>query len=221
MTYTKGVRGRIPENLAGQQFHRLTAIVRDASKTSRVHWTCLCECGNTSSVAACDLKSGHTKSCGCWNAEARVVNNTTHGMSGTPTYICWTNMIDRCNDPTNKRYDSYGGRGIKVCTSWLKFENFLEDMGTRPKGLTLERIDVNGNYEPANCKWATQKEQANNWRKSIRTEYQGQTYTASQLSEILDVKYERVVWAIKRYGADWYSYIVRAAAEIGKEKQNA
>lgn len=217
MTYVKGVRGRVAENLSGQKFNRLTAIDRDASKTKRVYWNCTCECGSFISVAACDLKSGHTKSCGCFNQESRIANNTTHGMSGTPTYISWLNMIDRCYDHTNKRFDSYGGRGIYVCDSWKTFEGFFADMGVRPAKMTLERIDVNGNYDPSNCKWATAKEQANNWRKSIRAKYQGSTYTATQLSEMLEVNYERIVWAIKKYGDGWHDYIVRAAAEIGKE----
>ena len=88
--------------------------------------------------------------------------------------------------------------------------------GQRAEGMTLERIDVNGDYEPSNCKWATPKEQANNWRKSIRAEYQGKSYTAKQLAELLETPYGRVFWAIKRYGSDWHAYIVSAAAEIGK-----
>lgn len=217
MTCVKGVRGRVAENLSGQKFNRLTAICRDTSKAKRVYWNCSCECGAFVSVSACDLKSGHTKSCGCFNQEARIANNTTHGMSGTPTYISWLNMIDRCYDSTNKRFDSYGGRGICVCDAWRTFDGFFADMGVRPEGMTLERIDVDGNYDPFNCKWATHKEQANNWRKSIRAEYMGKSYTAKQLSELLGVNYGRVVWAIKRYGVSWHDYIVRAAAAIGKE----
>lgn len=215
MTYVKGVRGRIAEDLTGKTFNRLTAIHRDESKTERVHWVCKCSCGNQRSVSSCDLKSGHTKSCGCWNLEAIVVNNTTHGMSGSPIYVVWTNMIARCYDSANKRFISYGGRGITVCDKWRAFEGFFADMGDRPNGMTLERVDVNGNYSPNNCKWATQKEQANNWRKSLRATYKGESFTAMQLSEMLGVKYERIVWAIKRYGDGWHDYIVRAAAEIG------
>ena len=215
---TKGVRGRVAEDLRGSAFNRLTVMERDTTKARRPHWMCRCDCGSLVSVASCDLKSGHTKSCGCWNAEDKVTSNTTHGYSRTPTYISWTNMRNRCTKPSDKRYSSYGGRGIKVCESWMNsFEEFLSDMGEKPKGMTLERIDVNGNYEPGNCKWATPKEQANNWRKSLRADYKGESFTAMQLSEMLGVNYERVVWAIKRYGDGWHDYIVRAAAEIGRQ----
>jgi len=209
----RGKRAVIP---SGEVFNRLTVIDRDESKTQRAYWRCKCECGAIVSISACDVKSGHSKSCGCLNQEARIKNNTTHGMSGTPTYISWTNMVDRCCDTTNKRFAHYGGRGIRVCDEWMKFDGFLKDMGARPDKLTLERVDVDGNYEPSNCKWATKKEQANNLRKSIRAIYQGQSYTASQLADLLDVPYERVYWAIKRYGEDWHGHITRAAAEIGK-----
>ena len=150
---TKGVRGRVAEDLRGSAFNRLTVMERDTTKARRPHWMCRCDCGSLVSVASCDLKSGHTKSCGCWNAEDKVTSNTTHGYSRTPTYISWTNMRNRCTKPSDKRYSSYGGRGIKVCESWMNsFEEFLSDMGEKPKGMTLERIDVNGNYEPGNCK---------------------------------------------------------------------
>lgn len=217
MSWPKGKpRGATAEIPVGARFNRLTVLERDFDKVRRVHWKCICDCGIHISAAACDVKSGHTKSCGCANQESRVINNTKHGKNRTPTYVVWSNMLARCTNPNLRDYKNYGGRGITICDQWRTFEGFFADMGERPDGLTLERIDVDGNYDPANCKWATPKEQANNWRKSIRATYMGKSYTAMQLSEMLNVSHERVVWAIKRYREGWHDYIVRAAAEIGK-----
>ncbi len=103
------------------------------------------------------LKSGNTKACGCLHK--------THGMSEHPLYSVWGQMKERCQKPTNQAYKNYGGRGISVCERWESFENFLFDIGIPPKGLTLERMDNDGNYEPGNCKWATRSEQRANQRK--------------------------------------------------------
>jgi len=163
----------VAKQLAGQVFGRLTVVERFRSRKGRVTWLCRCECGALHEAVSHALTSGHTKSCGCWKDERNRATPVVHGhalrASGkSPTYYSWQAMLLRCNNPISKSYKDYGGRGITICDRWLKFENFLADMGERPKGLTLDRRNVNGDYEPGNCRWATRKEQAMNTRKASR-----------------------------------------------------
>ncbi len=125
-------------------------------------WVCECECGDLCTATGNGLQRGANVSCG----KKKHPTHITHGMTGTGAHKTWNTLRRRCLDPSFKQYKDYGGRGITFCDRWKDFKNFYEDMGDRPVGKTIDRIDVNGNYEPYNCKWSTHKEQCNNKRNS-------------------------------------------------------
>ncbi|MCK5015416.1 MAG: AP2 domain-containing protein [Candidatus Omnitrophica bacterium] len=151
-------------DLTDQKFGRLTVICRvENDKNGIAVWRCLCVCGNIKNIRGNNLVRG-TKSCGCLQKESASKCFMTHGMRNTSEYKVWLDIRQRCNNPNNKSYVNYGGRGITVCEKWLKFENFFEDMGNRPDGLTIERIDNDKGYYKENCKWATYSEQGRNKR---------------------------------------------------------
>lgn len=161
-------------NLTGQKFGCLTVISRSVdhiqpSGTKRAKWLCRCECGNNVEVTGINLRRGKTKSCGCITKDLnRRRRGTFHGESHTKLYHVWSQMIQRCTNPKQKKYPIYGGRGITVCEEWkysyLRFRNWAMTNGYA-EGLSIDRIDVDGNYEPSNCRWATSLEQAANKRK--------------------------------------------------------
>lgn len=173
------------QGVAGHKFHRLTLLNEAAERRNgRVVWDCQCDCGNKIIARLAQLKSGNTKSCGCLNKELTVQRNIAtalHGMTDSRTFVSWDSMKQRCLNTNHKSYGDYGGRGITVCERWLEsFNNFLADMGERPEGKSLDRIDNDKGYEPTNCRWATHVEQGNNRRSSRLLTHAGKTQTAIQ-----------------------------------------
>lgn len=173
-------------DLVGQKFGRLLVVSRAGSdKRGEALWECECDCGVVTVVLGSNLRTGHTRSCGCYNDERRIEVHTKHKMSEEPIYGVWVHMIQRCINPKATFYYRYGGRGIKVCEEWMKFDNFYNDMGDCPEGGTIDRIDNNGNYEPGNCRWASQKINARNKSNNVNITYMGKTQCIAAWEEEL------------------------------------
>lgn len=174
-------------DLTGQRFGRLVVEgFAYTNKHRRSMWVCKCDCGQEKIVDIQHLKNGLTKSCGCLKVDRCKERDFTHGYTGTRLYNIWCGMIDRTERSNNHAYKNYGGRGISICEEWRNsFEAFYQWAIRHgyQDGLSIDRIDVNGNYCPENCRWATAKTQANNMRRNAKFEYKGQTLTLQQWAE--------------------------------------
>jgi hypothetical protein len=196
MSMKKGHKMPPRIDLAGQRFGNYAAE-RYAGNSS---WHCRCDCGTERIVTTSNLRRGNSLSCGCKKPEKSRIAATRHGMRDTSIYSTWLAMKQRCNNPNNTSYVNYGGRGIRICERWSSFENFLADMGEKPVGMEIERNDVNGNYEPSNCRWATLLEQANNTRRNNFVTYGGKTQTISQWARELSLSPATLYRRIEVYG---------------------
>lgn len=183
-------------DLCGKRFGKLTVIKRVGTMWGSPYYECKCDCGNTTYVSASNLRSGKTKTCGeCEH----------HNLSNTRIYRIYQGIKQRCLNPNNPSYEYYGKRGIKICKEWLddlmNFYNWSMDNGYEDS-LSIDRIDVNGNYEPSNCRWATMKEQANNTRNNHIVSYKGEEHTISEWADILNLDYKTVSRRISTEGWD-------------------
>lgn len=178
-------------DVTGERYGRLTAIAFARKIGGRRYWSFACDCGNTKEANLAQVRHGKILSCGCIMREHREAfgqANLRHGMSRTPTYKSWLHMVNRCtNSGRDQLWKYYGARGIKVCERWMVFDNFFADMGERPAGTTIDRVDVNGHYEPGNCRWATFIEQCNNRRTSRVVTFRGQSMTMAQLAKAFGI----------------------------------
>ncbi len=184
------------KDLAGQRFHRLTALRVVGTKRRTFLWLCRCDCGRETTVVTNQLTSGKTTSCGCQQRTAAL----RHGGCYDPEYRIWVAMRVRCDSRRAEKHPNHAGRGIRVCERWLgSYERFLEDMGRRPSARhTIERIDNNGNYEPGNCRWATYPEQALNRRNNRHLTLGGVTLTLKEWGARLGVKPTAILSRLRR-----------------------
>ena len=206
---TDAVHRRL-DDLTGKRFGKLTVIEYAYTKNKARHWKCLCDCGNYSYPVSNSLSMGHTKSCGCLNYEP---TSTTHGLSKkSALYFVWKELRHRCSNKNHKSYANYGGRGIRVCKEWENFKVFYdwaiengykeETLENGKNKLTIDRIDVNGNYEPTNCRFITNKEQARNKRNNVKVIYNGEEELLFDLCERFNIDYSLVYNRVKVYKWD-------------------
>ena len=192
-------------DLTGKCFGRLTVVCEAGRKHKEITWKCICDCGKTTIVPGYQLRSGKTKSCGCYMVDQTKKANTKHGMFGKPIYRTYFNMKNRCYNPNYYLYKDYGGRGISVCDEWLGengFSHFYEwakKNGYQP-GLSLDRIDCNGNYSPQNCRWTNMVVQQNNRRNNHIITANGKTHTMAEWSRITGIPYRTIQ---KRIYSGW------------------
>lgn len=185
-------------DLTGRKFGKLTVVCRvENNKHGQPQWKCICDCGNETVVVGQKLRKGITKSCGCLVYEQKT--RLKHGMTGTVLHNRWLNMKSRCYNKNNKSYCRYGARGITICEQWHDFKNFYNwamENGFSEE-LSLDRIDNGKGYSPDNCRWATPIQQANNTRRNVIVEYNGEKKTVSEHCRDLGLNYNNVIFRLE------------------------
>lgn len=196
------------KDLTGQRFGRLLVLERAGTYetpngSKKPLWLCRCDCGNTAKVVTQGLTTGTTNSCGCYQKEATGNRARVHGRTHTPTHQTWRGMRERCTNPNSNHYHLYGAKGVGFCERWDKFENFLEDMGERPEGTSLDRYpDPKGNYEPGNCRWATPAEQSRNTERTVMITWDGVTLCRKDWAERLGITTVALKVRLKKWGLE-------------------
>lgn len=176
-------------DLTNRRVNKLRVLRRVDNVGRQPAWLCLCDCGTEKRVLGLHLRANKPVDCGCGYVQRQRDSHVRHGMTDTPEWKAWNSMVQRCTCITHASWKHYGGRGIKVCKRWLVFENFYADMGPRPEGMSLDRIDNAKGYKPSNCRWATQHEQQNNRRSNVYLTLDGQTKTLKEWAIHFGVSY--------------------------------
>ena len=207
-------------NLLGLRFGKLVVIARSENdKHKNARWLCQCDCGNTKVVVGSSLIKGHTKSCGCVRKHLLQTMPLKHGKKNTRLYNIWIDMKRRCNSKNRKSYKDYGGRGIVVCNEWLQdfmnFYNWAIANGYK-ENLTIDRIDVNGNYEPNNCRWIEKGEQNRNQRTNLKFTYKGETHCLKEWAEILKINYNTLHSRLTVLGYSVEKAFLKPVQECGR-----
>ena len=186
--------------LTGKRFGRLLVTgVAPKMSPGNSCWHVTCDCGTERIVRGTNLSLGKTTSCGCFHNEVTAAINRTHGQSKSRTFNIWLKVIARCTKENDAAYPDYGGRGVKVCEIWRNdFSTFLADMGHAPEGMSIDRINNGGNYEPGNCRWATAKEQALNRRSNVKVVWNGEEKSISEIAPQACVKEDTLRYRIKK-----------------------
>lgn len=189
-------------DLTGQKFGRLKVLKRCGSTNNKkALWLCECECGSRLKIPTGSLKSGNTKSCGCYQIKRATESNIKHNGKGTRIYAIWAGIKSRCLNDNDTAYHHYGGRGITICDEWkndfMAFRKWALENGYTDD-LSIDRIDVNGDYEPSNCRWADGFTQANNMTRNVNITYKGETHTATEWSRITGIPYKTILYRYRK-----------------------
>lgn len=211
------------DDCIGMTFNRLTLVAFHEKRGRRKFAHFQCSCGNKYIGEFSSVACGRTKSCGCLSRETSSAQgraNAVHGMTKTPEYNVWGKMIARCTNHRDRSYPNYGGRGITVCDRWRVFQNFFDDMGRRPSNKhSIERIDVDGNYEPANCVWATTHEQCRNKRNTVKHTLGDEQLILGDIAEKLGVSRETLVSRMAR-GMTAQEAVSKPVRRISRTRRN-
>jgi len=195
------------KDMTNMKYGRLFVESRADNRRKKIaRWNCVCDCGAKVVVDGARLRNGNTKSCGCYKRERTSEIKATHGhcknRKDSKTYTSWRGMVDRATNPNHKSASYYMLRGITVCDRWQSFENFLADMGERPEGMCIDRIDNNGNYEPGNCRWVSHRINCNNTSKARKIDFHGYKVSLSKLASLTDIPRRTLLRRLKKYGWD-------------------